>query len=147
MRVIVRTSVSSDLHSVFDRFDRSLFERLKPPLLTIQINRFDGHFDGGIVDVDIGFRSIKNRWISEIRNVQHGESECSFTDIGITLPPPLKEWTHIHRVVAAGASSVIVDDIRFATGSRILDVLIAPLLWAAFVFRKRVYKKVFGKPL
>jgi ligand-binding SRPBCC domain-containing protein len=52
------------------------------------------------------------------------EEEIYFVDEGIQLPFFLKSWLHLHRIVNRNEHAVIIDDIRFRSPSRMLDILL-----------------------
>jgi ligand-binding SRPBCC domain-containing protein len=71
------------------------------------------------------------------------EAEAWFTDEGQELPPSLRGWRHRHLVAKRGTQATIHDIIDYRTGSRLLDLLLYPFLWAQFAYRKPVYRRVF----
>ncbi len=144
MKVRCSTTVAGNVSQVFSRFDRSLFEALKPPGLPFRLDRYDGNAAGDRVHVTIGAPLLPQRWESVIVERGQSASECFFVDEGRILPFPLKFWRHVHRVRTAGEQVEIIDDIDFRTALRILD----PLMWLVISFmmklRRPVYRSFFG---
>lgn len=126
-------------------FDLKLFKALKPPLMSLDVERFDGCNVGDEVHLKVGFGPFRTKWISLITENQENDQETYFVDEGKLLPFPLKSWRHIHRVVKTDdKGSEIQDDIEYSTGLRALDVLMYPVLYLQFAARKPVYKKFFS---
>ncbi|WP_227006304.1 SRPBCC family protein [Rufibacter latericius] len=107
--------------------------------------RFDGSFPGDRVEVELQAGPLKRRWTSLITERQENEQEAWFVDEGQELPAPLKYWRHKHLITRQGSHSIIHEQIEFRTGSRILDLLIYPVLYAQFAARGPVYRRIFGK--
>ena len=132
---------------LLDLFNEDLFRALKPPVMNLQVERFDGckTHDQVHLKMDV-FGLLNQKWISIITD--HGESfeECFFVDEGTLLPPPLKSWRHRHRLLRINDhSSYVVDDITYSTGNKALDYMIYPVLYAMFSFRVPVYKEKLSK--
>lgn len=143
MKINIRTKVNKNYKSVFQAFDINLFMKLKPPLLSLIVIRFDGCNKGDEVHIETGFLGFKSKWISLITDNYTGEDNAYFTDEGILLPKPLKYWKHNHIIEKSIDSSIIIDDICYETGNKFIDLLIFPALFAQFYYRKPVYKKYF----
>ncbi len=125
-------------------FDLKLFKALKPPLMSLDVERFDGCDPGDEVHLKVGLGPFKSTWVSLITENQESLEETYFVDVGKELPFPLKNWRHIHRVKNIGENvSEIQDDIEYSTGSSVIDVLMYPILYLQFAFRKPVYRKFF----
>lgn len=126
-------------------FNLKLFKALKPPLMSLDVERFDGCNVGDEVHLNVGLGPFKAKWVSLITDNQENENETFFVDEGKYLPFPLKSWKHIHRVVKNDEEvSEIQDDIEYSTGNRALDTLMYPVLYLQFAARKPVYKKFFS---
>ena len=144
MKVQCSTIVPGTVSEVFSRFDRSLFEALKPPGMPMRLDRYDGNAAGDRIHVTIGAPLLPQRWESVI--VERGQSanECFFVDEGRILPFPLKYWRHVHRVRSAGEQVEIIDDIDFRTAIRPLDPLMWLLIALMMNLRRPVYRSFFG---
>jgi ligand-binding SRPBCC domain-containing protein len=145
LRFVLTTPVLKSVDEVKEGFDLSLFKALKPPLINLNVKRFDGCEKGDEVHLEVGL-GVMFDWISLIP--EHGQSldEWYFIDCGSQLPPPLKQWRHHHRVLKREAGgSIIVDDISFSSGFKLLDYLLYLPLKAQFMLRAPVYRKVFGR--
>lgn len=143
MRLHLKTHVQQDYRSVFQALDERLFRKLAPPYPRLKLLRFDGSAPGDVVEVELqtGIKSF--RWTSLITEREITDAEAWFVDEGQEVPPPLRSWRHKHLVTRHGSGAVIHDIIDYSTGYRVLDLLLYPMMLAAFGMRKPVYKKVF----
>lgn len=145
MQIRVDTLVEQPLPAVWSGFTRSLFDRLSPPFPPVTVVRFDGCRRGDIVHLRLNFLLFRQDWISRIVDQQTGEAEIYFVDKGVQLPFFLKSWRHRHRLLRhPSGGTVIRDDITYTTPGRLVDYLIYPLMWAQFVYRKPIYRRVFA---
>lgn len=146
MKIYFETAVATDYKSVLSGFNLDLFKALKPPIIQLIVDRFDGCETGGEVHLRVGLGPFKQRWISLITEHGSSDQECFFVDVGSVLPPPLKRWRHQHRILKRDEkTSLIIDDIEFSSGLKILDYFLYPALYAQFALRGPVYRKIFGK--
>lgn len=110
----------------------------------MEITQFTGSKTGDIVA--LSFTSpIRATWVSKI--VEHGQDDAKayFIDVGTKLPFPLKEWRHEHIVERIDEkTSLIVDDINYSTGYKLIDILLYPFMYLGFYPRKSGYKKYFN---
>ncbi len=145
MNFKIKTQVAQDYKTVFNQFDESLFKALKPPLIGLKVKRFDGSQLNSEVHVELNILGVKKLWVSKITEFQQTDTECYFTDTssGNNLPPPLKNWKHKHLIVKQGTGSMIVDDVTYTSGWKLLDGLLYPVLYFQFAWRKPVYRKYF----
>lgn len=141
--LIFKTKVSSSLEQVRDGFNLDLFKALKPPILSLDVSRFDGCKKGDEVHLKVGL-GLKVEWISLITEDSESPEEWSFVDEGKKLPFPLAAWRHHHRVVREGDQSVIIDEISFSCGPAFLNKMMKPILYLQFAGRAPVYRKIFG---
>jgi len=142
MRIIIKTKVEQDYRSVWQGFDEDLFKALKPPLMPLELVRFDGSHKGDLVHLRVG--PFKQGWVSEITEQGESEDEIYFIDEGRTLPFPLKTWRHHHRIQKApDGGSFIIDDFSYTTPTLLTDWLFYPLLYAQFAARGPVYRQFF----
>lgn len=144
MRLHLKTAVQQDYLRVFQAFDEQLFQRLAPPYPRLVLLRFDGSAPGDVVEVELqtGIRSF--RWTSLITEQGITDTEAWFVDEGQELPPPLRRWHHRHLVTKNGSGAIIHDIITYSTSIKVLDLLLYPLMLAAFGMRKPVYRKIFS---
>ena len=144
MNIQIKTLVHGHYLSVMQRFDRQLFEALKPKGADMEIVEFTGSEKGD--KVHIRFNSpIKAEWISHI--TEHGENdkEAYFIDEGVKLPWPLKYWRHKHIVQRVTEdTSCIVDDITFKGPNALMSAAMYPGIFAGFYPRKKIYKAYFN---
>ena len=140
MHILLKSRVSRDFRDVYNGFDRNLFEFLLPPGAKVQ--QFDGSKKGDIVHLTFSF-PLKAEWVSEIIEDTVSDSECYFIDKGTKLPFGITSWTHKHSVKKVDNQSIIIDDIEFSTGNKLLDLIYYPALFISFLPRKRLYQKYF----
>lgn len=138
MKILITTPVPKNYKKVFELFNLELFIKLKPPLVNLVVERFDGCKKGDEVHLSVSGK----KWVSHIVDFHQDEKEIYFIDIGAVIPPPIKEWKHIHKIQKVSENeSLVIDDIEYSTGNALLDKLIYPGLLAMFSLRKPVYKR------
>lgn len=137
------TRVPGNHKDIIKKFDRQLFEALAPPIGKLNIKEFTGSKKGDVVHLE--FESpIKATWISDITSDYQDDTVSYFVDEGRVLPSPLTKWKHKHIIKDIdGDSSLIIDDIYFEAGNKLLSLLIYPFLYLSFYPRRFVYKKYF----
>lgn len=145
MRITLQTEVTEHWTKVKEGFNGDLFLQLNPPLPKVKLLRFDGSEKGDLVSMELDFILWKDQWTSLITSDSETESGFDFIDEGEKLPFPFKRWKHHHIVKEKQPGSVIIDDIQFSSGIFILDLLLYPLLYLQFLYRKPIYKRVFSK--
>ncbi len=145
MHIKLSTKVNKNYREVFQAFDINLFMKLKPPLVSLNVIRFDGCKTGDEVHLETGILGSKQKWISKITDNYSGYDCKYFIDEGLLLPNPLKYWKHKHIIENCVDSSVIIDDICYKTGNIFMDFLIFPAFFLQFLYRKPVYKRYFNK--
>lgn len=138
MKILISTPINKNFRSVFAQFNLKLFEALRPPLVKLKVERFDGCKKGDEVHLMVAGQ----KWVSHITDNFESDDEIYFIDIGVMTPPPIKQWKHIHRIKRTGENSCnVIDDIEYSTGNSILDRMIYPAIYSMFVMRKPIYKK------
>jgi ligand-binding SRPBCC domain-containing protein len=138
MKLIIKTDIPKNYREVFSLFNKELFIALKPPLINLKVERFDGCKKGD----EIHLKVSGLRWVSHITELHEDQDQIYFVDHGVIVPPPIKFWKHIHRIERTGEqNSVIIDDIEYSTGNVFTDKLIYPALYAMFLMRRPIYKK------
>ena len=145
MRLILKTKVDQHWSEVKEGFNDDLFLQLNPPIPKVKLLRFDGSEKGDLISMELNFLLWKDKWTSLITSNNENENGFDFVDEGTSLPFPFKKWRHHHKVESFGDGSLIIDDITYSSNLHPLDVLLYPLLYLQFVYRKPIYKKVFGK--
>ena len=143
MRIKIETSVEASLKEIKKGFTKNLFLSLNPAFPPVKLKQFDGCKAGDKVVLELNFLLFKQKWISDIIEDYESELQWYFVDIGRELPFFLKSWKHVHEVRSIEIGSTVVDDISFSTGYILTDLLMYPLLYVQFVFRKPIYKKRF----
>ena len=145
MKIIIKTEVLNSLEAVWTGFDESLFSQLAPPFPPVKLLRFDGSMKGDLVSLELSFIFFKQNWTSLISEQAETEKEIYFIDKGIELPFFLKSWQHKHRLIKQGKNVLIQDEIEFKTPTFVTDFLFYPIIYAMFLYRKPIYKKIFNK--
>ncbi|MCB0281296.1 MAG: hypothetical protein H6627_04320 [Calditrichae bacterium] len=141
MIIKIKSRLSCPFDCIISNFDIALFNALKPPLVPLKVIRFDGCLKGDEVHLELGFGKT---WKSVIVDNSKTDNQWCFIDEGFALPTPLKFWRHIHKVEKLSDSeSLILDHIVFKSSSKLLDILIYPLLFIQFKIRTPLYKKFF----
>ncbi|MBX2876640.1 MAG: cyclase [Saprospiraceae bacterium] len=144
MKIRFETRVKGHYKEVMKRFDRELFEALKPKQGEMEIVEFTGSKTGD--RVHLKFTSpFSMEWVSDI--ISHGEDDekAFFVDEGVKLPFPIGFWRHQHIVEKVDEQyATIIDDIEYKASPSFLTPLIYPALYAAFYPRKKVYQSYFG---
>jgi ligand-binding SRPBCC domain-containing protein len=143
MKILIKTKIEKNYQVLFSKFNVELFKALKPPLVNLDIERFDGCKKGDEIHLRMDvFGQLNQRWISLITSDFKSDYEINFVDEGALLPPPLVKWKHVHRIEKINeTSSLIVDDIYFTSGNIIVDLAIYPALYLMFLYRKPIYKR------
>jgi ligand-binding SRPBCC domain-containing protein len=143
MKITVSTRVDKNYLEVKEGFTEKLFLNLNPPFPPVKLLRFDGSSKGDIVILELNFLIFKQKWTSKITADHTDENEFYFIDEGIELPFFLKKWKHKHRVIKSGNGSLIKDEIDYTGKFGLMTLLLFPVLYGQFLYRKPVYKKIF----
>jgi ligand-binding SRPBCC domain-containing protein len=144
MNIKLKTEVEGNYKEIMKKFDRQLFEALKPKNAKMEILEFTGSKKGDLVHLQF-LSPIKTEWISEIIEDGEDEKESYFIDVGVKLPFPLSQWKHKHIVQKVTENtSMIIDDMTFKGPNFLVTLFLYPALYIAFYPRKRVYKSYFG---
>lgn len=144
MQIKISTLVASPLQRVIEGFDERLFLKLNPPFPLVKLKRFDGCLTGDKVWIELNFILFRQQWHAEIIEQASSEKRFYFVDKGERLPFFLKDWHHQHTLESDGEqTTLITDNIHFSTGTIVGDVLVFPLLWLQFLYRKPIYRKHF----
>jgi len=143
MRIQLKTEVAGNYLDVMKRFDRHLFEALKPKGAKMEIVEFTGSEKGDRVHIRF-LKPLKAEWISVITDHGHNEKEAYFVDEGKTLPFPLKYWKHRHIVQKISEDrSLIIDDMTFKGRNFLFTLFLYPAIFVGFYPRKKIYKAYF----
>jgi ligand-binding SRPBCC domain-containing protein len=146
MKITISTPVEQDIITVWQGFNETLFTKLAPPFPPVKLLRFDGSEQGDEVHLELNFIFFKQKWVSRITENEKTDKEIFFIDEGIALPFFLKYWKHKHRIVKAvtmktGIHTLIVDEIEFESP---FGILLYPILFLQFLYRKPIYQKIFS---
>lgn len=147
MQLKFETKVLAPVAEVVEGFNETLFKALSPPFPPVKLRRFDGSRTGDIVSLELNFILFRQRWTSEITYHEATDSAFVFVDEGRELPFFLKFWKHRHSIVRDDdGHTCIVDDITYRAPYGWLSVLLYPVLFLQFWYRKPIYRRFFGKP-
>jgi ligand-binding SRPBCC domain-containing protein len=143
MKIIIKTRIQQNYLEIKKRFDHKLFLKLSPPFPKVKLVRFDGCEVNHEVHIILNANTpVAQNWVSKITQSITNDTEFSFIDVGMTLPAPLKKWTHHHKVLKVDDNfSVVVDDIEYFTYHSFLDAIIFPALYLTFYYRKKIYQR------
>jgi ligand-binding SRPBCC domain-containing protein len=145
MKFKMTTLIDNHFQAVWLKFNRQLFENLKPSFLSLNVVRFDGCRQGDTFDLKIGIFGQWIEWKGKISKHAELTSECYFIDEGLVLPRPLTFWQHKHRIVKSGVDkSFVIDEVEYKTNSIFLDYFIYPGILIGFFLRKPYYRKLLG---
>ena len=70
-------------------------------------------------------------------------SKLSFYDKGVDLPMGIKFWNHFHSVSQSGDEVYIEDLFEYRHKSKIVEIMLYPVMIAPIVVRKVTYKLFF----
>jgi ligand-binding SRPBCC domain-containing protein len=144
MHLKLTTKVTQHYLSVKEGFDEKLFLSLNPPFPPVKLKEFGGCKKGDIVHLELNFIFFKQDWVSEITYDKTSDSVFEFIDEGTRLPFFLKFWQHHHLVEKISEKqSLVIDDIKFKSPFVLMDLLLFPVLWLQFAYRKPIYKRIF----
>lgn len=142
MRFVIKTPIKQNYLTLYQKFDRNLFEALAPSFPKMELLRFDGSASGDIIHLK--FIPFNIEWISKITADNISEKEAYFIDEGILLPPGLNFWKHVHKIErVSDTQSIIIDDITFKGTNGFFSFILYPILWLSFYPRKKAYVKYF----
>ena len=116
-KITLSSTFNANFREVKENFNKNLFEYLLPKIPPMKIEKYEGNNLGNEIHLSIA----KNKWISVISDIQDQSDEYSFTDTGKSLPYPLKQWNHKHRIVKLNENEVaIIDEIEFRCSNNLL---------------------------
>jgi ligand-binding SRPBCC domain-containing protein len=143
MNLTIKTKVKSPWQKVTAGFTKELFLALNPPFPPVKLLQFDGCKKGDIVSLQLNFLLFKQTWESHITEDTTTATSFQFVDIGVKLPFFLRTWTHKHSISGTAEGTTITDDITYSSGTILTDLLLYPVLWGQFLYRKPVYQRLF----
>lgn len=144
MNLYFKTPVKGTVKDVFNQFNESLFSKLKPPGVKVEIVRFDGCKKGDAIDLNLISPMGKQQWKGEVTDWFSSEEECYFVDEGRVLPFPLSAWKHKHLIKSENNQTFIIDDIQFEIKPAIIGIFYYPILWSVFKYRGPIYRRIFS---
>lgn len=135
------TRVSAQRDQVADQFNEDLLLKLKPPLLTMQLIRYDGQHRGDELKFQVGIGKMTQTWHGAITQHRYTQKHWLFRDEGISLPHPLKTWQHTHVLKAADQNTLIIDRVKFCGKNAMYTVLLCLPIAIMFLMRKPLYQR------
>lgn len=144
MKIYLQTPVKGSVPEVFSKFNKDLFVTLKPPLVNVELVKFDGCRRGDEFHLLIRPVVGTQEWKGKVTEDYLSDSESYFIDEGVQLPFPLSKWRHKHLIKKIDAQTFIIDDIEFETSPKFLGPLVYPFLLAMFKFRVPIYQRIFS---
>ena len=78
------TRVSAQRDQVADQFNQSLLLKLKPPLVTMELLRYDGQHRGDELAFAVGFGKSTQQWHGAITQHRYTQLHWLFRDEGIS---------------------------------------------------------------
>ena len=145
MRLKLVTRVDNDHLSIKALFTSDLFLALNPPFPPVKLLRFDGCKKDDQVALRLNFILFKQDWESLITEDHTSDAEFLFVDEGVKLPFMFTYWRHRHLIRAVEGGSEIVDDIEYKTPGWLPALLLKPVLWLQFAYRKPIYRRLLGR--
>ncbi|WPZ11762.1 SRPBCC family protein [Roseivirga spongicola] len=145
MKFTVKTKVGQSFINVKNGFNDDLLSRLSPPFPKVTLKRYDGSKPGDIVSLELNFFLFKQTWTSKIVAESEIEGEYYFIDEGVKLPHGLVFWRHKHLIKQLSNGTEIQDIVEFKSYNDILTFMIYPFILSQFIYRKPLYKRIFGK--
>lgn len=143
MKIKISTQVQEPIEKVWQKFDKNLFAKLAPPFPPVKVLKFDGCLTNDVVELELDFFIAKQRWDALIVEHVIAENEIYFIDKGTKLPFFLKSWQHKHRIKKHESGSEIIDDIDYESKHIFFTILLYPVLYLQFLYRKPIYKSIF----
>jgi ligand-binding SRPBCC domain-containing protein len=140
------TQVSVKRSLVAAQFNQDLLLKLKPPLLTMQLIRYDGQYRGDRLSFAVGIGQFTQTWEGEITNHRYTQKNWLFRDEGILLPHPLKTWKHTHALIEKNSGTLIVDRVRFCGKNHLFTAILIIPIAMMFWMRKPLYKRWLSEP-
>ncbi|WP_114748405.1 SRPBCC family protein [Pleomorphovibrio marinus] len=148
MKIKISTPVQQHYLKVKALFDENLFKVLNPPFPPVKLLRFDGSDIGDTVVLELNFILFKQKWVSKITDNKTSDNEFYFIDKGVELPFFLGSWEHKHIIIRKGENeSEIRDEIEYEGKMGLMSILLYPLLYGQFLYRRPIYKRYFKQPL
>ena len=146
MQLAYRTRVGQPPETVFPVFGEAAFvESLAPGPMGLRVIRI-GLALGDEIEVRFDGLGPRGPWVSRIDSLDRTPDQIWFVDQSIQLPWPFATFRHRHGFVAKGSGTVLVDDVTFTTGARLLGPFVSFGLRLSFVFRRRRYRARFAAP-
>ena len=126
-------------------FEPQILKTLTPPLLIMQVHRFDPLAEGSIGEFTMWMGPVPVRWKAQHSNV----SDTSFTDTQVA--GPMKSWVHTHTFEAISPTETEVHEHieyeHFGGVKGIWSRLLFPraALRVLFAVRKRITRREVAK--
>ncbi len=150
MDITVSIPIPYKANQVFNALNKDAFIALtsSAQFPKVKLVEYQGQAPGSKVHLELDFIFYRQPWISLISENQNvnGPGIFWFEDVGTVLPFPFKTWKHLHKVIATTDSSCVINEqVSFATGMKLLDFLLIPVVKKMFTNRKPIYLKYFNE--
>lgn len=145
MEFEVVTRVEGTLPEIRGRFTEALFRFVIPPGTKIKFLDFGGCNPGNELRMELKLLGVlPQSWHNLITEMHEDARSWSFTDEGLQVPFPIRNWKHRHLVEQIEPGICLIrDQIRFSTSPKWLAFLMLPVLRLPFVLRKAKYQEFF----
>lgn len=101
-----RSTIDASAEDVFAWHARpGAFQRLTPPWLPVNLERFEGIRDGARAVIRLGYGPASIEWVAEHFDYVEGEQFCDRQ-----LRGPFERWTHVHRMEPEGPEACTLID-------------------------------------
>ncbi|WP_034721496.1 hypothetical protein [Bacteriovorax sp. DB6_IX] len=145
-RILIKTKVYGRPSEIMKGFTKDLLLKLTPPMISVELTRYDGNKLNDEIHIVSSIFGSYQSWVNFISDTHESEKLIYFTDTAREMPSPLTSWEHKHKVqMLDDKYSYIIDDIRYDTGSKLMNNLIYPLLYAFMYYRKPIYMDTFNE--
>jgi len=142
----VKFTVSTQIHGispgeVYRVFNYDLLWALSPPFAKPKAVLYEGNRPGHRMVFRLVTPLGTKHWAGRVTEEGHTENEIYFVDEGEQMPFGLSLWRHKHRIIKTGWGTLLRDEVRFEGRNALLTVLLFPVLYAQFIYRKPLYAK------
>lgn len=148
MRFTVTTHVRGvSPQAAYSVFTDRLLAALSPPFVKPVTQLYEGNRPGHQLRFSLHTPLGTQTWTGKVTEEQISETEIYFVDEGLEMPFGLIYWRHKHRLLKTVEGTRIRDEVQFRTKNSLLSVLLFPVLWFQFLYRKPMYAKTIKRML
>jgi ligand-binding SRPBCC domain-containing protein len=144
--VKIKTRVKGQPKEILKRFTQELFLKTCPPLMTLEINRYDGNNLNDEIHLVSSFLGQYQFWLTRIVDRQIKEHRAYFTDKAVEMPFPFTYWKHVHAVEKIDDEyCYIIDDITYSCSNKLLTLTSYPIVYFMMFYRRPIYVDYFNE--